>query len=179
MADIQTIKELTEQEIPLIAEYWLGSSDLHLESMGVDLSKIPAREDFETMLNHQLSLPNEDRNAYAIIWQLNDQPIGHCNTNPTDYGNEANMHLHIWTEENRRKQLGFLFLKKTIPLFFERLKLKLLVCEPYALNPAPNKTMEKLGFTFEKEYVTIPGSINYEQPVNRWVIDSETAKKLF
>ena len=174
-----TIRELEVNDISLIADYWINSTDEHLVSMGVDLAKVPKKEELETILGHQLSLPIRERNSFAVIWELNGKPIGHCNTNPTKFCEEANMHLHIWSEENRRKKLGVQLLKMTIPLFFERLKLKQLLCEPYALNPAPNGALRKLGFTFEREYTTIPGSINFKQPVKRWVMDAETASELF
>jgi hypothetical protein len=56
--------------------------------------------------------------------------------------------------------------------------LKKLFCEPYALNPAPNKTLEKIGFEFVKEYITTPGWINFEQPVKLWMMDFEKFKTL-
>lgn len=171
MEPLLSVRELQESDIGLIADYWTNSSDEHMESMGVDLAKVPDKQDFIDMLEYQLSLPIEKRNAYCIIWLLDGVPVGHCNTNPTEFGKEANMHLHIWSSENRKKQFGMSFLRMTIPLFFENLNLKRLICEPYALNPAPNKTLEKFGFAFEKEYVTIPGGINFEQPVNRWVLE--------
>jgi hypothetical protein len=52
-----------------------------------------------------------------------------------------------------------------------------LYCEPYALNPAPNKTLEKLGFKFLKTYTTIPGWINFEQEVNLWELKNNIFKK--
>ena len=169
-----SVRELHTSDILLIADYWINSPDEHLVGMGVDLKKVPPREAFIEMLENQLSLPIEKRNAYAIIWEFNGIPIGHCNTNPTEYGEQANMHLHIWSDENRRNKIGSELLKMTIPLFFKNLSLKRLYCEPYALNPAPNKTLEKLGFTFVKEYTTIPGGINFEQPVKQWVLKSES-----
>ena len=86
------------------------------------------------------------------------------------------MHLHLWNAENRTKGFGTKLLKMTLPFFFENLHLKKLYCEPYALNPAPNKTLENIGFEFEKEYITIPGSLNFEQPVKRWVMGLEKYK---
>jgi RimJ/RimL family protein N-acetyltransferase len=61
----------------------------------------------------------------------------------------------------------------TLPYFFQNFELKNLYCEPYALNPAPNKTLKKIGFQFVKQYVTIPGSLNFEQEVNRWELKFE------
>ncbi len=166
-----SVRELLPNDISLIADYWTQSPDAHLQAMGVDLNKVPERKDFVDMLQFQLSLPIEKRNAYCIIWLIDGLPIGHCNTNPTNFGEEANMHLHIWSEENRKKKLGMAFLQMTIPQFFENLNLKRLICEPYALNPAPNRALQKFGFQFVKEYVTTPGSINFEQPVKRWVLN--------
>lgn len=179
MTSALSVREITVSDIPLIADYWTTSSDSHLKSMGVDLDKIPDRENFISMLENQLSLPIQERNAVAFIWEMNGKPIGHCNTNPTKFGGEANMHLHIWKQENQKRNIGTELLKKTIPLLFEKLELNRLYCEPYALNPAPNRILEKVGFAFVKEYVTVPGSINFEQPVKQWLMIRESALKLF
>lgn len=168
-----SVRELQLSDIPLLVDYWLGSSEEHLLAMGVDPKKVPTRPEFEDMLETQLALPIEEWNAYCIIWLLNGLPIGHCNTNPTTFGEEAKMHLHIWTKENRKLNLGTRLLTMTIPLLFKNLDLKRLYCEPYALNPAPNRTLARLGFEFVKEYFTSPGMITFEQQVNQWVVGRE------
>lgn len=81
------------------------------------------------------------------------------------------MHLHIWTSSNRKKGLGLPLLRMSIARFFEELELQQLICEPYAMNAAPNAILEKAGFRMEKEYLTIPGSMNFEQQVCRWVME--------
>ena len=81
------------------------------------------------------------------------------------------MHLHLWDSTLRRKGIGTELVKKSVAVFFEKLKLERLICEPYALNPAPTKTLERVGFTFEKEYETTPGSLSFRQKVNRWKLD--------
>ena len=62
-------------------------------------------------------------------------------------------------------------LRMSIPRFFEELGLQQFICEPYAMNVAPNAILEKAGFRMEKEYLTIPGSMNFEQQVCRWVME--------
>ncbi|HEV8273791.1 MAG TPA: GNAT family protein, partial [Chitinophagaceae bacterium] len=146
--------------------------------MGVDLSKMPTREGWKEMLNEQLSQAYEEKKSYCIIWLLNDEPVGHSNVNRIIFGEEAYMHLHIWKPGNRTKGMGLQFVKMTLPFFFQNMKLKKICCEPFALNPAPNKTMEKLGFEFIKEYITIPGFINFEQPVKHWELTYEKFKQL-
>ena len=78
------------------------------------------------------------------------------------------MHLHIWENGARKKGMGTALVKLGLPFFFKNLKLKKIYCEPYALNPAPNKVLEKAGFEFLKTYITTPGFLNFEQAVNLW-----------
>lgn len=163
-----SIKELQLSEIDFLVDYWMNSDPQNLINMGVDLDKMPTKVQFTNRLKEQIQLPIEQKQSYGLIWLLNNEPIGHCNTNPTEFENEAFMHLHLWHNSHRQKGLGCEFVKKSLPFFFENLKLKKLISQPYALNMAPNKTLEKVGFTFIKEYTTIPGSINFEQPVKRW-----------
>ena len=174
-----SVREIQSADIDDIIQYWLGSDHEYLKSMGVDVEKLFTKEQLSNMLLTQMNLPYEQKNAYCIIWEIDGKAIGHCNTNPSQFGVEANMHLHVWQPGNRRKGLGLSLLKMTIPYFFKNLQLKQLICEPFALNPAPHKTLEKLGFEFEKEYITVPGSINFEQPVKRWVLSYDRYKKHF
>ena len=163
-----SVREIQHSDIELLSDYWFRSSPEFLIDMGVDLSKMPSREEWKEMLNEQLAQSYEEKKSYCIIWLLDDEPIGHSNVNRIIFGEEAYMHLHIWKAGNRTKGLGLQFVKMTLPFFFQNMKLKKICCEPYALNPAPNRTMEKLGFEFIKEYITVPGFINFEQPVKRW-----------
>jgi RimJ/RimL family protein N-acetyltransferase len=89
------------------------------------------------------------------------------------------MHLHMWGHNNRRKGAGLEFIKMSLPHYFQKFRLKILYCEPYALNPAPNKTLEKTGFEFIKTYDTTPGWINFHQPTNRWCMDHNRYTSLF
>jgi RimJ/RimL family protein N-acetyltransferase len=134
------------------------------------LSRLPARELFEQALLGNLALPYPKKKAYALIWEANGTPIGHSNLNPVTYGDEGYMHLHIWQEANRKKGWGAGLIALSLPWYFKNMKVKKLYCQPYALNPAPNRLLEKSGFTFVKHYTTIPGSFSYEQPVNLWKI---------
>lgn len=168
-----SVREIRQQDIESIADYWLLSDPAYLHSLGVDLSKLPTRDQWQDMLAEQISQPYELKKSYCIIWVLDGKPIGHCNINKIIFGEEAYMHLHIWNAVSRMKGLGSSFIQLTLPWFFEKYKLKKLYCEPYTCNPAPNRLLAKAGFTFIKEYITTPGSINFEQPVKLWVIKRE------
>jgi RimJ/RimL family protein N-acetyltransferase len=163
-----SVRELETKDIEAIIEYWLGADPAFLEGMGVDLSKMPSHEAWESSLKEQLSQAIPDKKSYCIIWLADGVAVGHSNINKIRFGEEAYMHLHLWRSDIRQKGMGAALVKMTLPYFFEKYGLKTLYCEPYALNPAPNKTLEKLGFHFVKVYVTTPGWLNFEQPVNLW-----------
>lgn len=166
-----TIREIINEDINLIADYWLLSPPEFLMSMGVDLAKRPSRESFTKMLESQIQSPLIEKQTYALIWEIDGKAVGHCNVNNIDFGKSAFMHLHFWNQENRKKGMGIDFVKKSMAMFFETLELKTICCEPYALNPAPNKVLSKVGFAFVKTHVCIPGSLNFEQEVNLWKMD--------
>ena len=130
------------------------------------------------MLLNQIDTPDAQKASLAFVAEVNGVASGHCNVNPITFGKEATMHLHLWNAENRKKGLGTSMVLQSLPLFFNRLQLETLWCEPYALNPAPNKTLSKLGFEFVKKYRTVPGSLNFEQEVNRYQLTKEKFKTL-
>jgi RimJ/RimL family protein N-acetyltransferase len=163
-----SVRTLRHSDIPLFLSYWFDSEPSFLTGMGLDISKLPSKDQFQNMLEKLLATPIEQRISYAVVWMKDGEPIGHSNTNPTTFGEEAKMHLHIWNAGERKKGIGKEFVKLSVAHYFDVLQLKTIWCEPYAHNPAPNKTMEKAGFEFIKEYVTIPGVFNFEQPVKQW-----------
>ena len=170
------VREIEVKDISLIADYWLQSNSDFLIGMGVDLNKLPSRKAFEEMLSEQISLPLNQKKSYAVIWEYNEKPIGHSNINEIVFGKYAKIHLHIWKTDYRKMGIGTKLLQKSLTLYFENLKLEKLICEPYSLNIAPNKTLQKVGFEFIKQYKTIPGTLNYEQEVKRWELTKHNWK---
>ncbi len=176
---VLSVRELQPGDIGPLSDYWFESDPEFLINMGVDLSRMPTREQWIELLEQQISQTYREKQSYCIIWLSGNEPIGHSNINRIIFGEEAYMHLHIWKKDNRTKGMGLQFVKMTLPYFFRNMQLKKICCEPYALNPAPNKTMENLGFDFIKEYVTVPGWINYEQLVNHWELTLEKFSSLY
>ena len=173
-----SVREIRESDIELITQYWLGSDAAFLKAMGADINKLPDKVEWRKMLMEQLSQRLKEKKSYAIIWEVDGRPVGHSNINKIKFAEEAYMHLHIWDAEIRKKRFGTQFIKMTLPYYFEKFRLKKLYCEPYALNLAPSKTLEKAGFRFVKEYITTPGWINFEQKVCLWEMSYERFQQL-
>ena len=55
------------------------------------------------------------------------------------------------------------------------LELRRLYCEPNAFNVAPNRTLQRAGFTYLFSHEAAPSSINFMQVTTRWVLDRPDA----
>ena len=152
---------------------FLQADDAYLNRLGVDRDKLSGLDEWREILAEEFQEPVEKRKLYYVIWESNGTPVGHSHIARIVYGREAYMHLHLWNPENRKTGNGTWFIGESIKLYFEKFNLKELYCEPHALNPAPNRTLPKVGFELLKSYDTTPGWINFHQPVNRWRLIKE------
>lgn len=161
-------RELQSRDAELVVRYFHDATPDFLKGMGVDRNKLPPADEWISMIHSDLEKPFDQKEYFYVIWMYENKPIGHSNINKIKYGQEAYMHLHLWTEDRRARGIGTSLVRLSLPYYFQNFKLNELYCEPYALNPAPNKTLEGIGFKLVKEYETIPGWINFHQPVKQW-----------
>jgi RimJ/RimL family protein N-acetyltransferase len=166
-----TVREVTSSEVDLIIEYFIQSTPEHLEMLGVDSTRLPDPESWRERFRQDFARPIEQRARIAVIWLSGDQPIGFSTSDKIAYGEQANMHLHVIDPERRSQGIGAECVRRSVDIYFERLKLKRLLCEPNAFNVAPNRTLQKAGFKYLKTHMTVPGPLNYHQAVTRWVIE--------
>ena len=174
-----TVREAQKNDIQHIVGYWDNSSTEDLLAMGIDVNNIDPLKNLGDRLEKQLSLKNEDKAAFVMIAMMDEKPVGHCYVNNLIFGNEAFMHLHIWQNNSHKKGMGSEMVRQSIPHFFEKLKLQTLFCEPAAMNPGPNKTLERIGFEFIKKHTTIPAGWTFQLEVNRWEMTLENFKNKF
>ena len=156
------------QEYELMLDYFYKADDMFLRGMGVDRLKLPQRDEWLNNLLADHEKRDEERDRFYLVWIFRGERVGHSSINKIVPGAEAYIHLHLWSSKFRRAGLGTEFLRKSAKFYFERFNLKKLVCEPWAGNPAPNRVLQKLGFTFVRRCVTTPVVIAYEQEVNRY-----------
>ena len=122
-------------------------------------------------MHRECALPIEHRNVLLVIWLSDDRPIGFSTADKIQLGEQASMHLHVTDPDRRRQGIGVECVRRSVDIYFERLKLKRLFCEPNAFNAPPNRTLQKAGFKYLKTHMTVPGPLNFHQAVTRWVIE--------
>jgi len=167
------VRDVAAEDVRLIVGYFHNADTQFLRGMGVDPAKMPDPDCWMQTITDDLNKPPNEKQFHYLIWEIDGQPAGHSNINKIVYGDNARMHLHLWQSDKRQSGNGSWFVRESLRHYFELFVLQKLFCEPCALNPAPNKTLPKCGFSFVEQYEGIPGWINYHQQVNRWVLRRE------
>ncbi|HLI66236.1 MAG TPA: GNAT family protein [Caulobacteraceae bacterium] len=166
-----TVREMALEETELIIDYFHTSSVEHLESMGVDPSRLFPRPVWRERYAQDYPKPRCERAFMAVVWLEDQAPVGFSTADKIVFGERANMHLHVLDPARRASGVGAACVRQTVELYFETLKLKSLFCEPNAFNTAPNRTVQAAGFRYVKTHMTVPGPLNFHQPVTRWLIE--------
>ena len=165
------VREMMGSEADVIIEYFRRATPEYLEILGVDPSRLPPPQSWRERFQRESALPIEQRGWIVVIWLLDDQPVGFSTSDKIAFGEQANMHLHVTEAERRHQGIGVECVRRSVDIYFDRLKLKRLFCEPNAFNVAPNRTLQKAGFKYLKTHMTVPGPFNFHQAVTRWVME--------
>ncbi len=173
---MRTVREMTFEECEIAIRYFLDSDEDFLRLMGVEPAKLPTFEAWREKLRPEFAAADPDKQLFYVAWLLDGKLVGHSHINKIQYGEEAHMHLHVWMPDLRGQGHGTHFVRESARLYFDRFHLKRLYSEPAARNPAPNRTLARAGFEFEKTIDYAASWINYVQPMNRWRITPERLK---
>lgn len=165
------VREMRLDETGLIIDYFHSSTPEHLEMLGVDPTRLPARESWTSAFEAQYARPLDQRKGVFLVWLIDSSPIGFSTCDKIVYGAQANMHLHITKPDERRKGIGAQCVRRSADLYFDLLQIRQLFCEPNAFNVGPNRTLQSAGFKYVKTHMTVPGPLNFHQTVNRWVLE--------
>lgn len=93
---------------------------------------------------------------YSLVWELDREPVGFSTTDHIVFGQHAFMHLHILNAEQRQTGMGAQFVKLSAAMYFARLELRQLYCQPNAFNVAPNRTLRNMRVSATNSHTTPP-----------------------
>jgi RimJ/RimL family protein N-acetyltransferase len=165
------VRPLRLDEVGLRIDYFHDASDEYLEMLGVDRTLLPSRADWLASYEEDFARPIAERETYNLAWERDGRLIGFSSTDKIDFGEQAFMHLHIVEAPNRRRGLGTEFVRRSVEEYFRTLELRRLFCQPNAYNVAPNRALQRAGFRYVFSAEMQPSTINFVQPITRWVIE--------
>ena len=166
-----TVREMWHSEVPRVVDYFHTMDLATYDRLGVDANRVPAREEWIEMVQSDFDNPIKVRKHFYVTWLLDDHPIGHSNINDIQFSEQAFMHLHIWQPAARHQGHAQCFLRESVRIYFERFRLQRVYCQPKAENLAPQRALEKAGFSHVRTYHTTPGRLNVPQDVSLWMIE--------
>ena len=171
-----SIRPLMAVDISLIVNYWFGKSDDELMQMGVDKQKLSSRENFQESLKDSLAAALDKTKSFYMIWLIDGKAIGYSSLKDIEQGEIATMHLHVWDSEHRGKGYGATLFSISAIEFYKIFKLKLILCEPKASNPTPNKMLTKIGFKQWRSFVGKPSDLALLSEFNSYIVDVKIAE---
>ena len=169
------LRPMQLEELGVVIGYFHGASAEHLETLGVDPTRLPEPGKWRQLYQHEYEQPIERRRSFILLWELEGQALGFSTVDKVRFGNEAYMHLHVANPDLRQAGHGSACVRRSVDIFFEVLKLQRLYCEPNAFNVAPNRTLQKAGFRYVKTHMTVPGPLNFHQAVTQWVVERKAS----
>ncbi len=167
------VRPLRLDEVGLRIDYFHDASDEYLVMLGVNRALLPGRADWLAYYEEDFARPLAERETYNLAWELDGRLVGFSSTDKIEFGEQAFMHLHIVEEPDRRRGLGTEFVRRSVEEYFRTLELRRLFCQPNAYNVAPNRALQRSGFRYVFSAEMQPSTINFVQPITRWVVERD------
>jgi RimJ/RimL family protein N-acetyltransferase len=169
------VRPMELDEVGVRIDYFHDASDEYLLHLGVDRALLPSREEWRSYYEKDFARPLAERETYNLAWELDDRIVGFSSVDHITFGEEAFMHLHIVEGGLRQAGLGTEFVQLSVTEYFRAPELRRLFCQPNAYNVAPNRTLQRIGFRYVFTKEMQPSTINFPQPITRWVLDRAPA----
>jgi RimJ/RimL family protein N-acetyltransferase len=162
------VRDLEERDYAHVIDYWGQADPTFLDRMGVDPAKIPTPQARTARFRETARTPDAQKTVMDFVWEVNGEPIGYTTLKRLRYGDESDIHLHMWAPVARGKGYGRELFRASLLEAFRRFSLQKIICEPSAANPAPNGMLRALGARVARTYVTASSDIAREKEVNRY-----------
>lgn len=152
------LRDLEEQDVELITNYWFESGDAHLDFLGIDRRLLGSRED--TNARFRIAIPGGDANqmrlAFAIT--LDGGFIGYTLLNRFDAQTNYS-HWHITESARRAAGLSSVLYPWRIRTYFEAAPIERLIHQTRTRNLAVNRMLDKFVPVAETVYLEHPDGV--------------------
>lgn len=171
-----SVRPLATEDFDAFINYWLGLSQAEIERLGVAIDSLPSAARMRSDLEAMLAPPNDGVRSFVLAWCINGEAIGHASLKDIVPGDFGSIHLHMWRPELRGKGHGPQLFCLAAVDFYERFKLRRIICEPKADNPAPNRLLQRIGFPLISTRIGRSSELSVICKLNRYEIMREIAE---
>jgi hypothetical protein len=113
-----TVRQMAINEVGIRIDYFHSASKDYLNKLGVDPAKLPSKDDWLRQYEMDAAQPLEKRLNVQLLWLGDDQPIGFSSADRIEFGEQANMHMHILDARNRKSGFGAECVRLSAALYF-------------------------------------------------------------
>ena len=160
-----------------MADYFLEAPDADLVRMGVvERARLPERGSWVRALRTAQEAPAQEARSFVYAWLADGKAIGFTSVKDIRFGQDASLHLHMWSAAHRGRGLGGVLFSLAALAAFDRFRLQSAVCEPKADNPMPNRMLAKAGFPLLGTRVGRSSELSQVTTLNRYAVSRAVAE---
>jgi RimJ/RimL family protein N-acetyltransferase len=171
-----SVRPLVAEDFDGFINYWFGLSQGEIDRLGVATDRVPSAARMRSDLEAMLAAPDNRVRSFVLAWCVNGEAIGHSSLKDIVFGESGSIHLHMWRADLRGKGYGRYFFCMAAVDFYERFKLKRIICEPKADNQPPNQLLRRIGFPLLSTRIGRSSELSTICNLNRYDIVREIAK---
>jgi RimJ/RimL family protein N-acetyltransferase len=172
-----TVRPLATEDLDGFITYFTQPSKADAERMGLDLNRVPSAAELRSDLEAMIAAPIDRLSSFVLAWCVDGKAIGHSSLKEIIPGNFGSMHLHMWRADLRGKGYGPRLFCLSAVDFYERFRLKRIICEPKADNPMANRMLKRIGFPLILTHVAASSEISVVCELNRYEILRNVAER--
>ena len=171
-----SVRPIRPNDFEDFINYWLNLSPAERDLLGVDPTRVPTADRMRSDLEAMVGTPEGQARSFVLAWCVDGKSIGHSSLKEILSGESGTMHLHIWRADLRGRGLGPRLFCLSVLDFYQRFKLKRIICEPKADNPAPNRVLVQVGFPLIGTRVGASSELSTVSKLNCYDIVREIAE---
>jgi hypothetical protein len=172
-----TVRPLASEDLDGYISYFTRPSKGDAERMGLAIDRVPSPSRMRSDLEVMISTPVEQLRSFVLAWCLDGKTIGHSSLKDIVPGDVGSIHLHMWRADLRGRGYGPRLFCLSALDFYERFRLKHIICEPKADNPMANLMLKKIGFPLVLTHIAASSELSGVCQLNRYEIVRDVAER--
>lgn len=171
-----SVRPLAAEDFDSFINYWLGLSQAEIDRLGIAIDRLPSAARMRSDLEAMLAAPDDSVRSFVLAWCIDREAIGHSSLKDIVPADSGSIHLHMWRADLRGKGHGSYLFSLAAVDSYKRFKLKRIICEPKADNPAPNRLLQRIGFPLISTRIGRSSELSRICKLNRYDIVRDIAE---
>jgi RimJ/RimL family protein N-acetyltransferase len=171
------IRDVEERDLDTLVSYWHDNDLAYLKSLGVDVSKLAAREVTRSRFLSSLPDAPRPRERATFVVTADDELVAYTNLNFKSL-DEAYVHVHTLARNSLAKALAYALFPQMVTIFFASYPITRLLMQTSPENQNINRLLTRFGLTPERVYIEKPDGMARPGEFNVYEIPRTAADQI-